>query len=253
MGPINLWVDDHLFIRVQCKYLNEYNRSWQSWNTDIISRGGQHQTGGRAWYGGQIFEDWTLEEFTEDCRHPLHDLSKLSPRSSHNKTYSYNFANINNLSLQLGIPWEQEKDMPFAHSTTYIGFKWNLATMQISLPAKKKTKYLATIQDWTSSKTHTLNKVEKLYGKLLHTCSIIPRGCTLLIELETMLGLFNSNPFHPVSSSALLANDLSWWSHILLQPDISHAIPTPVTLIDVGAFSDTSSGIGITITIGERW
>lgn len=253
LGPITPWVDDHLFVRIQCKYLNEYNRLRQSWNTDIVSRGGRHQTGGRAWYGGQIFEDGTLEEFIEDCRYPLCDLSKSSPRSSHDEKYTYNFADIDNLSSPLGIPWEREKDLPFARSTTYIGFEWDLATMRVSLPAKKKTKYLATIQEWTASKTHTLNEVEKLYGKLLHTCSIIPRGRAFITELEAMLALFGSNPFRPVSSPALLAGDLSWWTSILLQPNLSRSIPVPVTLIDVGAFSDASSGIGIAVTIGDRW
>ena len=57
----------------------------------------------------------------------------------------------------------------------------------------KRRQYLAAIQDWTDSKTHILNNVEKLYGKLLHTCSIIPRGCAFLTKLEAMLGLFGSN------------------------------------------------------------
>ena len=141
--------------------------------------------------------------------------------------------------------------MPFACSTTYISFVWDLATMWVSLPLKKKTKYLATIQDWTDLKTHVLNNVEKLYGKLLHTCSIIPRGHTFLTELEAMLGLFGSNPFCPISSPKLLADDLDWWTSILLQPDLSHPIPMPTTLIDIGVFSDASSGIGITTTIGK--
>ena len=253
LGPINPWVDDHLFARIQHIYLNEYNKSRKLWNADIISRGGRHQTGGRAWYGGHIFDDGTLEEFIEDCRYPLLDLSKSSPRSAHDEQYTYNFADIDNLSSPLGIPWEREKDMPFARSTTYIGFVWDLATMRVSLPSKKKTKYLAAIQDWTDSKTHVLNDVEKLYGKLLHTCSIIPRGRAFLTELEAMLGLFDSNPFRPISSPKLLADNLNWWTNILLQPDLSRPIPTPTTLIDVGAFSDASSGIGIAVTISNRW
>ena len=46
------------------------------------------------------------KEFIEDCRHPLPDLSKSSPRSAHDEQYTYNFANIDNLSSPLGIPWE---------------------------------------------------------------------------------------------------------------------------------------------------
>ena len=253
LGPITPWVDDHLFMRIQTKYLNEYNSMWHSWHTDIVSRGGRHHTGGRLWYGGKIFEDSTLEEFIENCRFPICDLSKSSPRSPHNAQLTYNFANIDHLLSLLGIPWEQQKDLPFDCLTTYIRFTWDLATMEVSLSPQKKSKYLNAIQAWNISKTHSLDNVEKLYRKLLHSCSIIPRGHAFLTKLETMLGLFGSNSFHVLHSPKGLVDDIDWWTAILSQPTLSCPIPKPVTLTDIRAFSDASSGISIAVTIGDCW
>lgn len=210
IGPINPWVDDHLFARILLKHLNNHNKSRQQWHVDIIARGGKHQTGGRVWYGGKVFEDGTLNDFVKDCKYPICDLLHSSPRSDHDQLYVYNFNNIDKLSARLGIPWEKTKDMPFASLTVYIGFLWDLRTSRVLLTPEKKTKYLDAIRNWQVSWTHTLKEVEKLYRKLLHTCAIIPRGCTFLTKLEAMLGLFASNPFRPISAPTNLADDLKW-------------------------------------------
>lgn len=122
IGPITPWVDDHLFTRIWTEHLSKYNMSQHQWHSEITSRGGRHQTGGRAWYGRKILKDGTLEEFIENCRFPLHNLSKSSPRSHHDAQFTYNFTNINDLSSLLGIPLEHQKDLPFNFSMTYIGF-----------------------------------------------------------------------------------------------------------------------------------
>ena len=67
---------------------------------------GEHQTGGRIWYSGQVFKDGTLEEFNEDCNFQLQDLSQSSPRSEHDSKFTYNFDDIDAISQELGIPWE---------------------------------------------------------------------------------------------------------------------------------------------------
>jgi hypothetical protein len=172
---------------------------------------------------------------------------------SEDSLYTYNFDDIDFFSRQLGIPWELSKDMPFASTTTYIRFDWNIETHQVSLGSKKKEKYLRATEEWLSHQTHTLEEVQKLYGKLLHTCLVIPAGQAYLTELETMLGIFHNSPFLPRSSPRGLRTDLDWWLNILRQPTISRPIPFPLSLHDVGAYSDASSKIGIAIVIGEHW
>lgn len=199
------------------------------------------------------WKDGTLEEFIENCRFLLCHLSKSLPRSRHDAQFTYNFTDIDNLSSLLSIPWEHQKDLPFNFSMTYIGFTWSLATMQVSLLPNKKLKYFTVIQTWKDTETHSLNEVKKLYRKLLHFCSIIPRGHAFLTKLETIFRLFGSNPFCSLHAPKGLVNDLNWWSTVLHQPNLSHTISRPVTLLDVRVFSDVSSGIGISITIGDHW
>ena len=147
----------------------------RAWNRDIVLRGRQ-QEGGRIWFGGRRLEDGMLNEFDEECAFPCKDLLGLSARSADDAIYTYNFDDIDVISQKLGIPWEISKDRPFASSTTYIGFDWDIETYQVSLAATKKIKYLEATELWLRQPTHTLEDVEKLYSKLLHTCLVIPMG-----------------------------------------------------------------------------
>ena len=102
---------------------------------------GRHQDGGRIWFGGQSFEDGTLEELDEDCTFPCRDLSSLSAQSADNSLYTYNFDDIDVFSRELGIPWETSKDQPFASSVTYIGFVWDIKAGIVPLGEAKRGKY----------------------------------------------------------------------------------------------------------------
>ena len=118
-----------------------------------------------------MFKDNTLEEFDEDCRFPCRDLSHQSPRSAEDSRFTYNFDDIDQISDQLGIPWDHSKDQPFQPSTTYIGFEWNLSMLRVSLSPSKKDKYICAISEWKTRSSHVLKDIEKLYGKLLHAVS----------------------------------------------------------------------------------
>jgi len=48
-------------------------------------------------------------------------------------------------------------------------------------------------------------------------------------------------------------NNLQWWKSTLKRTDLYRPIPKPVQLIDLAAYSNASSGVGIAITIRERW
>ena len=120
--------------------------------------------------------DGHAEEFDEDCSAPICDLSNRTPRSSEDARYTYTFADIDEISNELGIPWEHDKDIPFRTEATFIGFSWNLESQTVSIPERKKTKYLQMIFTWEHKETHNLEEAQKLYGKLLHICSVVPSG-----------------------------------------------------------------------------
>ena len=136
---------------------------------------------------------------------------------------------------------------------------WNNSTRiapemhQVLLAVAKKEKYFKASQEWLDQPTHTLEDMEKLHGKLLHACLVIPMGRVYLSKLEHMLGIFHSSPLVPCSSPKGLQVDLKWWIIILWQPTIMRTIPWPVSLYDAQVFSDASSEFAITITVGNRW
>lgn len=252
IGPASRWVDDHLFIRILKEFVSSYNEDRKRWHQEITKRG-RHQDGGRIWYGGHIFEDGTLEVFDEDCRFPIKDLSEASPRSHEDARFSCNLADIDEVSDDLHIPWEELKDKPFAYANSYIGFMWDLAQDNVYLPEEKKRKYLLAIDIWRRRDKHVLLDVQQLYGKLLHTSLIIPRGRVHLTSLEAMLRLTFDKPFLPRRPVKSLEADLNWWRALLQNSFVGRPIPRPLSLHDPAAYSDASSGFGIAVVIGNRW
>lgn len=252
IGPIEKWVDDHVYFRIQRKFLTQYNSHRASWN-EAIKPSGRLTSGSRFWYKGFTHEDGSYDEFSEDCSFPIKDLSAVSTRSEHDRSFTYCFADIDSLSDSLGIPWEKSKDQPFNSSTIYIGFLWDIAEKRVSLSPSKVDKYLTAIHTWQSRASHVLQDVRELYGKLLHACSAIPRGRTYLMGFERMLSTCSKKPFLPHRPDKVIAADLTWWALALSSGAVSRPIVPPSPFSDPQAFSDASSGIGLGITIGDHW
>lgn len=252
IGPIEKWVDDHLFFRVQRAHLSQYNALRRIWH-DTIKLKGQQLMGGRIWFEGLSRGGRVLDEFSEDCAAPIIDLSSFSPRSEHDSLFSYSFADIDRISAPLGIPWEASKDQPFSSRVDYIGFTWDLETRTVSLSEKKVAKYLQAINEWRARATHTREDVEKLYGKLLHACAAIPMGRAFLTGFERMLKVSADKPFLPHRPDKTIASDLEWWGSMLRSGEVARPIYPPSPPADPQAFSDASSLIGVAIIIGEHW
>ena len=163
-------------------------------------------------------------------------------------------ADIDALSDKLGIPWETKKDIPFSTVAPFISFSRDLANHTVSLPESKKAKYLQAILQWESKPKHMLDDVQRLYGKLLHACHILPTGRAYLTNLEAFMGVcHHDSPFRPRSPPRRTPINLLWWKEKLAQPTVIRNIPGPFPIVDANAYSDTSSEVGIGITIGNRW
>ena len=108
----------------------------------------QRHTGSRIWYSGATLPNGTTEEFSESCIFPIRNLSNTSSRSEEDAHFSYCIADIDQISCNLGIPWETSKDQPFANLTIYIGFTWDLKKRMVALSEAKVEKYLKAINDW---------------------------------------------------------------------------------------------------------
>jgi hypothetical protein len=253
IGPISKWVDDHIFFRIPIEHLPSYNDKRREWHTQIMANGGRLQDGSRLWYRGDDMPNGRPAEFDEDASFFLQNLSAASLRSYENVLFSYCDDDIDLLSTTLGIPWELSKTVPFSSRVPYLGFIWDLEARTVTLSDEKKAKYSNAIVEWNARSKHTQEEVERLHGKLLHACLVVPKGRAYLTNLQSMLRNFNKNPFVPHSSPRGTNQDLLWWTTILTEPSLVREIPGPYPVIDRQAYSDASSGVGIGITIGKRW
>ena len=253
LGPLDKWVDDHVFFRIPRAHLPSYNMQREKWHRKIQIQGGRRQEGSRVWYGGKALPNSSMEEFDEDCSEPLQDLANSSPCPPEDRTFTYANTDIDELSTRLGIRWQPAKTVPFGTEVLYLGFQWDLRSRKVFLLDEKKTKYLAAIAEWGVKRTHNLLEVQKLYGKLMHAALVIPAGRAHLTSMEAMLASFNNGPFVPHSPPRDTPDDLDWWQCQLSQPTIFSPIREPQTPTEHRAYSDASSGVGVAITIGPRW
>ena len=193
-----------------------------------------------------------VEEFAEDMSEPLRDLSPQFADAQVSR-HAYGMDDVDTISAQLGIPWERSKDVPLGKRVPFIGFNWDLENKTVSLQGRKKEKYLSAVEEWRRRRTHTLQDVQKLYRKLLHTCLIIPEGWAYLTKLESMLGIFHDTPDKARHPPRHTDYDLLWWLQTLSKPFLTREIPGSQEVTDVQAYSDTSSSVGIGIVVRDRW
>jgi hypothetical protein len=134
-------------------------------------------------------------EFDEDASRSFRDHAFNSIHSvADDAPFAYCDADIDNLSVQLCIPWEPSKTIPFTNKVSFLGFHWNLSNRTVEITEEKKEKYKEAIRVWTSHTTHTLDNIQKLYGKLLHASLMVPAKHAYLTSLEAMLGTQAMNP-----------------------------------------------------------
>jgi hypothetical protein len=248
IGPIGKWVDDHFFIRLRIEHLKTFNAIRRTWATAISDAGGARHNGGRILYEGQLADGGHFE-LHEDCSFPLQDLSRSSSRSPHDQLFTYNLKDVDRHTSRLGFPWESAKDHAFASTAPYIGFLWDLERCAVSLLEEKREKYLTAIAEWSLRSAHNLRHVQELYGKLLHSCLVIPSGRAYLTKLETMLSTSHHNPHVLRRPPNGLASDIEWWRQRLSCSNITRLLPKPAKHSNIAAYSDASSGVGIAIII----
>ena len=213
--PLDKWVDDHIFFRIPCVQLQNYNHARRVWHNDIKQTGMRH-TGSRIWYSGKSHDGNILKEFSEDCSFPIRNLSTATERSIEDAAFAYGIADIDRVSHELGIPWESSKDQPFTLTTIYIGFLWDLEARTVELSPAKTKKYTSAIDEWLARPKHTLKNMQELYDKLLHAASILVQGWAYLVGLEGMLSTCAKRPFAPHHPSNSIAKDLKWWCQKIL-------------------------------------
>ncbi|CAD6938175.1 unnamed protein product, partial [Tilletia caries] len=77
------------------------------------------------------------------------------------------------ISTALGWPWERAKDAPWSAIFTYGGLTFSIATREVSLPERKRQKYLNTISEWEQrGSQHQLHDAQRFLGQLQHATTV---------------------------------------------------------------------------------
>ncbi|KAE8182520.1 hypothetical protein CF328_g8480, partial [Tilletia controversa] len=164
IGPTGHWVDDNVFFRVPTASLPALNQHRAALCTKLQATPTRHR--GRIYW-----RDSDQQLHAEDYAHDVLELPGAE------QGFNCGVSDIDKISAALGWPWEREKDAPWASVFTYGGLTFNIATREVSLPDRKRQKYLDTISRWEQSGTqHRLHDAQQLLGQLQHATTVHTHG-----------------------------------------------------------------------------
>ncbi len=114
--------------------------------------------------------------------------------------YAHTLEDIFRLAEELGIQWHLIKCTDYGYIGVYLGFSWDLPNKSVSLPEKKRLKYLTHVQEFLElaerGKRVDLQAAMVLSGSLTHITFMYPAGRAYLPNLCTFIASFK-NKFAP--------------------------------------------------------
>ncbi|KAF7347710.1 putative reverse transcriptase domain protein [Mycena venus] len=171
--------------------------------------------------------------------------------------YDYDERLFINFARELGWTWEMDKHTKFSRLFTYLGFDWDLGVKTVTLPEKKKIKYVRKLQTWLAEGRVTLRRkdVDNVAGTLNHCALVVPQGRSRLVSIYKYLASFRnaSNDFvkFPIPITAL--QDVAWWKQELSAPIVTLQIREPPPLNADEIYVDASTSWGIGLVYRGRW
>ncbi|KAE8239716.1 hypothetical protein A4X13_0g8104 [Tilletia indica] len=244
IGPTGHWVDDNVFFRVPITSLPALNRHRAALRSQL-NEIPAHQRGRSYWQDAE--QHLHVEDYT-------HDVLVLPGAEG---GFNCGISDIDKVSETLGWPWEQEKDAPWATVFTYGGLTFNIATREVSLPDRKRQKYLDTISLWESNGSrHQLHDAQQLLGQLQHATTVHEDG---KFHIKGLLDFIRSASAEPARryqnrhEGRRIPEDLTWWKEQLALDTFCRSFD-PVPAVEVDCFCDgsTSYGAGVHIAGRER-
>lgn len=171
--------------------------------------------------------------------------------------YGHDLVCIFQLAGRLGIPWHSTKTTDYAFIGTYLGFLWDLTKKMVSLPEKKRHKYLQRVEAALStvdrpSARMDLKMALKLNGTLSHITFVYPHGRAYLTNLCGFIASFTNvhAPRYPPKS---LLSDLRWWQDVLRRPAVGCSLKPRGARRDLGIWVDASTDWGIGVVLEGSW
>jgi hypothetical protein len=172
--------------------------------------------------------------------------------------YLFDLLKIFEATQPLGIPWHPDKCLDFDVIFTYLGFLWDLVNRSVSLPEKKRLKYLSKLDGIISalSKSPFMSFKDALsiHGTLSHIAFVIPHGHAFLLNLSCFTSTFpREMHFARCKPPPSVLNDLKWWCDVLSKTPPPRILTPRGPPQDIDLWVDTSTNWGIGLTLGDRW
>ncbi|KDN33364.1 hypothetical protein RSAG8_13545, partial [Rhizoctonia solani AG-8 WAC10335] len=163
---------------------------------------------------------------------------------------------IYDIAEPLGWPWKIPKTKDFAPIFDFLGFIWNVPTRQVSIPDKKRDKFLAKINTWLLADKVSLKSTQQLIGSLIHCTNVLSEGRAWLAGLIRFSASFpHAFKFRfitrPIPDYA--SQDAEWWRARLSSGNCSARILPPPPEHIHQFFMDASTSFGIATIVDNQW
>lgn len=223
-----------------------YNSCCQAWHATIMQNGGHHQTGSCFWYQGESMPDGSPSEFDEDAAHP----SCIVP-IAHPLTCSLHTV----MRILMAFPASLEFYGNLPGLSPF--YTWSLTLVlsgtcqNVLWPSPKvrepdtglqlKSGSLTPLKIWMKPKSFTASCSTNVWCSLQAALTSPVWKASWLLSVQTPL-----YPTMPLTTPPLTFPGGSMNS-------APSNIPGPATVTDSNAFSNASSGVGISIVISSQW
>jgi hypothetical protein len=146
----------------------------------------------------------------------------------------------------LGVPVSQAKTFLPAQVVEILGFIIDTVHMSISVTPERIQDILSEMSHIEGRKAAKKKELERLAGKMVFVCSVVPGGRTFMREILDTLNRLRSKS-HWAHLSAGFRSDLAWWQKFAQAWNGVEPIPPPVSIPWRWLTSDASgdSGLGV--------
>lgn len=218
-------------------------------------------------WSAQLADDGLLFKFEDDIncfRFP----NTLGPFRHNNFLYAHDRNSVLDLVSCLNVPWHAEKSgIEFKDCFSFIGFIWDLPRKRVSLPDKKRLKYLLHVNSMLESHENEhgsfkLRDIQVLHGTLIHISFVFPEGSSRLPIFSNFMSSYHGNKFAKRHLTNSFIHSLKWWQARLQDTSAFRQLFPIQPLDDFGIYVDasTSWGIGVildhsyyTLTLKSDW
>jgi hypothetical protein len=169
--------------------------------------------------------------------------------------FTYSLQDIIDLGARLGWPWKHSKTCPFDPVFHYLGFRWSLHEPRtVSIPDKKRLKYLARLAPWSSEVTFTRKEAEQVHGTLVHCSLAVPDGRSHLVAISRFASSFERAPrFSRRHPPASVIKDIEFWRDTLAKEFCGSTLQRPPPPVSTEFFVDASTSWGVGVVFDGAW